>query len=99
MTADLWDALAKTNEQVARLLDVIDGPTYVRVDGSISRDHSEGLLGSVAGLANKVEALTDATNRPTRIQVPAWAVTILVALISAMGAIGVALIDAIGDIQ
>lgn len=99
MTADLWDALAQTNDQVTRLINVIDGPPYTRVDGSKSRHHDEGLLAIVASLTGSVEALTEATKQPTKIHVPAWAVTLIVATIGAIATIGVALIEAIGRLR
>ena len=97
MTDDLWSALAHTNSQVERLIDVIDGPTYTRIDGTMSRHNDQGLLATVATLAGTVAALTEATRQPTRVHVPAWAVTLLVAAIGGIATIGAALIDAIRD--
>lgn len=98
MTEDVWNALSKTTAAVERLIDAVDGPAYIRVDGSIGRQHSAGLLGQVEGANRQIVDLTDQVTElneqmrvyaatPTKISVPRWWTPIAVAAVTGLFAL------------
>lgn len=100
------DWRAETTAKVDRIIDALEGPAVGRLDGSVARARESGLLAKVDRFDRKVDRFDDdlsalrtsvasVVTAKTKLEVPGWIVTLLVALIGVMGTIAAATIAAV----